>query len=129
MRFHSKRQPWINSQKHGLHVGPAAGRRRYPVLALPSIAASSRVLGSYNALGMEREVRYCTTEDGVRIAYCVEGAGPALVMLPSFIESFALDKVFPAYKQFFSDVSMVRTLVRFDARGIGLSQRGVVSLG
>jgi hypothetical protein len=28
---------------------------------------------------MEREVRYCTTEDGVRIAYCVEGGGPVLL--------------------------------------------------
>jgi len=24
---------------------------------------------------MEREVRYCTTEDGIRIAYCVTGEG------------------------------------------------------
>jgi hypothetical protein len=27
----------------------------------------------------EREVRYCTTEDGVRLAYCVEGEGRALL--------------------------------------------------
>ena len=29
---------------------------------------------------MEREVRYCTTEDGVRIAYAVEGSGPPLMV-------------------------------------------------
>ncbi len=33
---------------------------------------------------MEREVRYCTTEDGVRIAYCVEGEGPPLVVVAEF---------------------------------------------
>jgi len=39
---------------------------------------------------MEREVRYCTTEDGVRIAYCVEGKGPPLVVVAEFAESFSL---------------------------------------
>jgi len=31
---------------------------------------------------MEREVRYCTTEDGVRIADTVTGQGPPLVYVP-----------------------------------------------
>jgi hypothetical protein len=31
----------------------------------------------------DREVRYCTTEDGVRIAYCSEGEGEAL-LVPSW---------------------------------------------
>ena len=31
---------------------------------------------------MEREVHYCTTEDGVRIAYCIEGAGPITILSP-----------------------------------------------
>ena len=39
---------------------------------------------------MERDVRYCTTEDGVRIAYCVEGEGPPLVVEAEFAESFSL---------------------------------------
>jgi hypothetical protein len=35
---------------------------------------------------MEREVRYCTTDDGVRIAYCVEGEGqPTILALPVMI--------------------------------------------
>lgn len=38
-------------------------------------------------LAMEREVRYCTTEDGVNSAYCVEGEGPALLIIPLFVES------------------------------------------
>ncbi|HUF54922.1 MAG TPA: hypothetical protein VMR52_14325 [Dehalococcoidia bacterium] len=28
---------------------------------------------------MEREVRYCTAKDGVRIAYGVDGEGPAFL--------------------------------------------------
>ena len=43
----------------------------------------------------EREVRYCTTEDGVRIAYCVEGEGPPLLVMQFFVESFSLDHRLP----------------------------------
>jgi len=38
---------------------------------------------------MEREVRDCTSEDGTRIAYCVEGDGPALLECPGTWESVA----------------------------------------
>jgi hypothetical protein len=31
---------------------------------------------------MEREIRYFTSEDGTRIAYCVEGEGPGLLACP-----------------------------------------------
>ncbi len=37
---------------------------------------------------MERAVRYCTSEDGTRIAYCVEGEGSPLVVGPAIWESF-----------------------------------------
>ena len=71
---------------------------------------------------MEREVRYCTTEDGVRIAYCVEGEGPTTVLaLPAFYESFSLDHLMPVYKQFYADLDAGRRIIRFDWRTTGLS--------
>ncbi len=39
---------------------------------------------------MEREVRFCTTEDGVRIAYSIEGDGPPLLICSQFFESFTV---------------------------------------
>jgi pimeloyl-ACP methyl ester carboxylesterase len=77
---------------------------------------------------MEREVRYCTTEDGVRIAYCVEGDGPPLLAIPFFIESFSLDHIFPEYRRFLQRIAAGRQLIRFDSRGVGLSQRDVEDL-
>jgi pimeloyl-ACP methyl ester carboxylesterase len=77
---------------------------------------------------MEREVRYCTTEDGVRIAYCVEGEGPPLLAIPFFIESFSLDHIFPEYRRFLQRIAAGRQLIRFDSRGVGLSQREVGDL-
>jgi class 3 adenylate cyclase len=70
----------------------------------------------------EREVRYCTTEDGLSIAYCVEGDGPTTILaLPAFVESFSLDHFMPVYKQFYADLGTGRRVIRFDFRGTGLS--------
>jgi class 3 adenylate cyclase/fermentation-respiration switch protein FrsA (DUF1100 family) len=71
---------------------------------------------------MEREVRYCTTEDDVRIAYCVEGAGPTTILaLPVFFEAFTLDHLMPVYQQFYRDLGAGRRVIRFDWRSTGLS--------
>jgi class 3 adenylate cyclase len=74
---------------------------------------------------MGREVRYCTTEDGVRIAYCVEGEGPPLVVCPLLLESFSIDHLLPEYKGFLRELSRRFEVVRYDMRGTGLSQRDV----
>ncbi len=74
---------------------------------------------------MEREVRYCTAEDGVRIAYAVEGSGPPLMVCPAAFESFSLHHLVPAYQEFIARLGKGRTLVLYDSRGIGLSQRDV----
>jgi class 3 adenylate cyclase/alpha-beta hydrolase superfamily lysophospholipase len=74
---------------------------------------------------MEREVRYCTTEDGVRIAYCVEGEGPPLVVAPYLLESFSLHHLYPAFDRFMRMVGRGRSVIRYDVRSSGLSQRDV----
>jgi len=79
---------------------------------------------------MEREVRYCTTEDGVRIAYTSLGGGPALIMLGDSPAQFSIflygDRhSFLASADFPLGVGPRRRLILFDDRGIGLSQRGL----
>jgi len=74
---------------------------------------------------MDREVRYCTAEDGVRIAYCVEGEGPALLWCPIFVESFSLHHLHPPYLALLQELGRGRQLVCYDMRGVGLSQRDV----
>ena len=77
---------------------------------------------------MEREVRYCTTSDGVRIAYCVEGEGPPLVVLPWNVTSFSLTHLVPAMDQLLFELVRGRQLIQADIRGIGLSQRDVTNI-
>jgi class 3 adenylate cyclase/pimeloyl-ACP methyl ester carboxylesterase len=77
---------------------------------------------------MEREIRYCTTEDGVRIAYCVEGDGPPLVGCPHLFESFSLEHLFPQLQEIRRLVGAGHQVVRYDMRGTGLSQRDVADI-
>jgi len=73
---------------------------------------------------MEYQARYCTSADGTRIAYCVYGEGPPLVRCPRGWESFnnELDE-----SRVYDLLEEGRTVVRYDPRGVGLSQRGVSS--
>jgi len=77
----------------------------------------------------DREVRYCTTEDGVRIAYCVEGEGPPLFAYQNFVESFSLDHLLPEQEVFWAKMARHYKVIRFDIRGTGLSQRGCEHYG
>ena len=77
---------------------------------------------------MGGEVRYCTTEDGVRIAYCVEGEGPPLVALSAFFESFSLEHLRPERTNALRRMARGRQLVFLDLHGTGLSDRDVTDV-
>jgi class 3 adenylate cyclase/pimeloyl-ACP methyl ester carboxylesterase len=73
---------------------------------------------------MEREVRYCTGADGVRIAYCVAGEGPAhVVMQDPGASHVQLEWSHPTIGPLLASLSEHNTVVRFDPRGVGLSDR------
>jgi class 3 adenylate cyclase len=73
---------------------------------------------------MEREVRYCTTQDGQSIAYFDIGDGPALVYMPEFLLTpLSGESTLPESQAWFAGLSRGRRLIIFDPRGCGLSQR------
>jgi pimeloyl-ACP methyl ester carboxylesterase len=69
----------------------------------------------------DRDARYCTSADGTRIAYTVFGEGPALLMCPGTWESFANQN--PEMSIYETGLWHGRTVIRYDFRGVGLSQR------
>jgi class 3 adenylate cyclase/pimeloyl-ACP methyl ester carboxylesterase len=77
---------------------------------------------------LDREVGYCITSDGVRIAYSLDGHGPPLLICPQFIESFSLAFMLPPQEAFLRRLGEGRTAIRFDPRGVGLSQREVTAI-
>lgn len=77
---------------------------------------------------MEQNIRFCTTSDGVRIAYATSGSGPPLVRVANWLTHLDLDWKGPIWSHWFREFSQGHTLVRFDQRGTGLSDRDVDEL-
>jgi len=74
---------------------------------------------------MEPEIRYTTTSDGVSIAYYTMGEGYPLVVTSWVLWSHLRRQPFPEYHRSRSGRGLGRGLqiVRYDARGTGLSDR------
>ena len=66
-------------------------------------------------------VRFCTTPDGVRLAYATVGQGPTVVKAPNWLSHLEYDWKSPFWRHLARELSQERTLVRFDQRGNGLS--------
>lgn len=68
-------------------------------------------------------IRFCTTADGVSIALGVSGSGWPFVKTPNWLNHLELDVVSPVWRSWIERVSRHHKLVRYDARGCGLSDR------
>jgi pimeloyl-ACP methyl ester carboxylesterase len=66
-----------------------------------------------------------TTSDGVRIAYCTHGSGPPLVFVRGWISHLEAFWEKDTTRAFFEALGERFTVVRFDSRGQGLSERVV----
>ncbi len=72
---------------------------------------------------MPPDVRFCTASDGVLVAYGVSGAGEPLVVCPALVEQFSTLPNVPTWQTFIERLAEGRTLVQYDGRGTGLSDR------
>ncbi len=70
---------------------------------------------------MRQETRFCTTADGVRIAYATCGQGPPLVKAANWLNHLEFDWQSPIWRHWFEELGKHHTLVRYDERGNGLS--------
>jgi class 3 adenylate cyclase/pimeloyl-ACP methyl ester carboxylesterase len=74
---------------------------------------------------MEPQIRFCTSADGTRIAYAALGQGPTLVAVPGFASNVERDWELPDVRAYFGRLAEGRSVVWFDRRGVGASQRDV----
>jgi class 3 adenylate cyclase/pimeloyl-ACP methyl ester carboxylesterase len=75
---------------------------------------------------VEPRIQYARTSDDVNIAYWSLGQGPPLVHMPWFRMSHVqLEWQIPEIRRWYEALADRAQLVRYDARGIGLSQREV----
>ncbi|MEX2157871.1 MAG: adenylate/guanylate cyclase domain-containing protein [Dehalococcoidia bacterium] len=78
---------------------------------------------------MEPRIQYCTTSDGVRIAFCVEGEGRPLVAMSGWPWThLRAELTVPTYRLFHELLAAHTKYVRFDMRGTGLSERNPASI-
>ncbi|MGZ4179618.1 MAG: alpha/beta fold hydrolase [Solirubrobacteraceae bacterium] len=72
---------------------------------------------------MRHETRFCTSPDGVGLAYAIEGEGPPLIKAGNWMTHLDYDRESPVWRHWVRELSRGHTLVRYDERGCGLSDR------
>ena len=77
--------------------------------------------------GAEEHIRFCKSRDGTGIAYAVSGSGPPLVWIQHWVHHLEHDGASPIWRPWLALLSRRRTLIRFDWRGCGLSDRDGVA--
>ena len=81
-------------------------------IAAPAATATSR---------LRQEVHFCTASDGVRIAYAEVGHGPPLIKAGNWLNHLEYDWESPIWSPFLHTLAAEHRLIRYDARGNGLS--------
>ena len=72
---------------------------------------------------MNQEIRFCTCPDGARIAYALSGRGAPLVMSGTWLDQLEYQWHNLAWRPWLEHFSRQHTLLRYDLRGTGLSDR------
>ncbi len=76
---------------------------------------------------MDPRIHYVITSDDVSIGYWTMGQGPALIVPPIVVSShIEMEWQIPSRRACFEALSQGSRLVRYDCRGIGMSQRDAV---
>jgi pimeloyl-ACP methyl ester carboxylesterase/DNA-binding CsgD family transcriptional regulator len=82
----------------------------------------------YDAAEVEQQVRFCIAPDGVRLAYAVHGSGPPIVRPATWLTHLDFDWESPVWRHWLEGLADGHTLVRYDERGCGLSDREIGDL-
>jgi class 3 adenylate cyclase/pimeloyl-ACP methyl ester carboxylesterase len=75
-----------------------------------------------------QQIRFCRSADGVQLAYARMGQGPLLVKAGAFLTHLEKELESPIWRHLWRDLAGDFTLIRYDARGNGLSDWDVDEL-
>ena len=75
--------------------------------------------------GLQQRVTFCKTSDDVHLAVATAGRGTPLVKTANWLNHIEFDWHSPVWSPLFSRLAAQCTLVRYDERGTGLSDRDV----
>jgi serine/threonine protein kinase/pimeloyl-ACP methyl ester carboxylesterase len=101
-----------------------ADLRRLP----PNLTSTQTATGTARVTASVRgqEIRFCTTSDGVSVAYSAVGTGPYIIRVLGHFTHLEMEWEWPDLRRFWEHLAERHTVVRYDGRGIGLSDRYAV---
>jgi pimeloyl-ACP methyl ester carboxylesterase len=88
----------------------------------PNLAATS---GNHQQGRYDQEIQFSMTRDGVQLAYSRVGCGALLAKTGNWMTHLEYDLESPVWRHLYRELSRDHTLIRYDARGNGLSDRNV----
>src|SRR5690348_8486051 len=74
-------------------------------------------------MASSQHVRFCASRDGTRIAFTMRGAGPPLVRAAHWLSHLEYEPECPLWGPWIKLLAQRHTLIRYDGRGCGLSDR------
>jgi len=77
------------------------------------------------AIQPRQEIRFCSTQDGVRIAWASVGSGYPLVKAANWLNHLDYEWESPVWRHWIAELTKHHRFVRYDERGNGLSDRDV----
>jgi len=89
--------------------------RVYRVLMESGTLASTDII--------DQQIQFCTTVDGVRIAYSLVGHGPFLVIPPGWVSHLQVAWEHPSARDYLEKGTRNQTFLFYDKHGCGLSER------
>jgi pimeloyl-ACP methyl ester carboxylesterase len=103
--------------------------RGYRLIGLQNVSGGNRQTGhNSDAAEVKQEINYCRTPDGVRLAYATAGSGPPLVKTANWLNHLEYDWKSPVWQHVVRGLAHKYTLIRYDARGNGMSDWDVETL-
>ena len=72
-----------------------------------------------------QDIRFARSVDDVRIAYAMHGSGPPLLIDKSWLSHLQFDWQSPVWRHYLVELGRIATVIRYDERGYGLSDRKV----
>jgi pimeloyl-ACP methyl ester carboxylesterase len=108
-------------------LGPQA-LKNIPKLVDVYAAEFAGDAGSADPAQSALKVEYCRAPDGVRLAYAKVGNGPPLVKTANWMNHLQYDWEAPTFRHLFVELARDFTLLRYDARGNGMSDWDVDEL-
>jgi class 3 adenylate cyclase/pimeloyl-ACP methyl ester carboxylesterase len=101
------------------------GRQHVKNLARPVRVYSVRPQGASSAgakqSSLKQEINYCRAPDGVRLAWSKVGRGPPLLKTANWLNHLEYDWESPVWHHLLEGLASDHTLIRYDARGNGMS--------